>query len=812
MNSFTFHKYPAFRFAALIAAGIIVGKTLTVPFSFLVALTGAIFFVSIILYYFSSRLERHTYLLTISLVTLSLMIGATKLARDAQRSFQEAAVGFEKSVVMIGRVADLPVNRDNRTRFVFETDRMVDGSGVKDFSYAVLVTVLRTRKDTNEVDFRYGQVMALRGILSRPSTERNPGEFSPRQYYEANGISLFLFVRGLDQVVVSNEAGGWWFMRAIVFPARRFMLDLIDRTTGGEEGEFLKGLLIGERSGISASTRQAFTNSGVAHVLAVSGSNVAVVAAFLFFMLEFLRLPKWARVVAACVGLLFYMLVTGSQPPVVRATVMVLVFLLGSLAQEKPNAYNSLGVAALIILAMDARQLFDVGFQLSFMAVLSIMYMYPKANAWINRIEGRTLWHRSIVWTLRVCAVSLVAILGTLPLTAIYFGKVSIIGVLANIVVIPAVGLSVVLGFVSILAGTFSLWLADVYAAVNQLVLQGTLFVAKVAGGLSFAFIDTMRFTAIDAIPFYVALALLTQIGNTSVIRKLLIVLLLTFNLDAFFPSPPLYAKSVQKLRVNVIDVGQGDAVLVEFPDGKTMLVDAGPRTMSYDAGERSVVPFLKRRNISTIDLLVVSHPHSDHIGGAPAVLEQCDVKRVIDSGQPIRSEIYSTYLRDVRGERCAFESAHVGTAIDESPNVRLYVLSPAPGYVDVDTTHPPGNLNNTSVVVKLQYGDISMLLSGDAEKEAEDDMVAVYGDFLRSTLLKVGHHGSSTSSTQMFLDEVRPDFAVISVGKNNKFHHPSPTVIQRYEEMGVHISRTDEEGAIIFETDGRTLSRVDWR
>lgn len=811
MRPFSFNSYPALRLATLVIIGIIISKILAVPFLLLAILTGILFLVTLFLYLQSLRSDKPGHVLTFSLVALCLSAGATKLASDAQQSFG-GDEQFERTVVLTGSINDMPVRQGSRIRFVLDGKQLIDGSSVSRFPYTILVTIQKTRKDTSGMQFVYGNVVSLKGILSRPSTERNPGEFSPRQYYEANGISMLLFVRGFDQIVVSDAAGGWWVMREIVFPVRQFMTDLIDRTIGGEAGEFLKGLLLGERSGISAAVRQAFANSGVAHVLAVSGSNVAVVAAFIFFLLEFLRLPKWARVVTTCFGLLFYMLLTGSQPPVVRATVMAFVFLLASLAQERPSAYNSLGVAALIILALDARQLFDVGFQLSFVAVLSIMYLYPKSNEWINRIEGRTVLRRAMVWTLRVCAVSLVATLGTLPLTAIYFGKVSVIGVLANIIVIPAVGLSVVLGFISTLAGTFSLWLAEVYAAVNETVLNGTLLVAKVAGGLGFAFIDTMRFTAIDAIPFYLALGILVHMGNQQVVRRLFIPLLVALNIVVFIPPSPLRASAREKLRISFIDVGQGDAILIEFPDGKTILVDAGPKALTYDAGERIVVPFLKRRSISSLDVLVVSHPHSDHIGGVPATLEHCDVKRVIDSGQPISSQIYSRYLADIADEGCVFQTARAGTTISGVENARIYILSPMARYIDTDTSHQHPNLNNTSIVLKLQYGNISMLLSGDAEKDVEEDMVSVYGDFLHSTLLKVGHHGSNTSSSEGFLSAVSPAYAVISVGKNNKFHHPSPTVVQRFEEMKAIVYRTDEEGALIFETNGITLSRIDWR
>jgi len=803
---------PAFRLAALLIVGIVVGRITDIGVDFLYPAAIAGFILSCSLLLLGKRSSIFNPLLVSSLVLLCIIAGAVKSSMDAKSSFSFPDSLQRKPTLISGTIKVPPSTAGEFSRFVMEGEHVVHGSSTMRFPATVFVTVKQSRKDTSVTGLEYGMNVALRGTLSRPSAERNPGEFSAKQYYEANGIELLMNVRGYSNVSVLDDRGGTWLMRSIVVPVRTYILDLLSSTNPGEEGEFLKGILIGERSGISPATRQSFTNSGVAHVLAVSGSNVAVVAAVLFVLLDFLRLRKWMRIVLTCAGLVFYMLLTGSQPPVVRATIMALVFLLAGLAQEKSNAYNALGLSALIILALDARQVFDVGFQLSFVAVLSMMYFYPKADTWIRLIQGTSWWRSGIVWTLRVCAVSAIATLGTLPLTAVYFGRVSVIGILANIIVIPAVGLSVVLGVASLVAGVVSLWVAEVYAALNQVVLQFTIFIAQISGGLSFAYVDTLRFTVVDALPFYAALMLAFHLSSGLMARRLVILLLITLNVAVWLPMPAAYAAPAEKLRVSFIDVGQGDAALVEFPDGRTMLVDAGPKSRTYDAGERTVVPFLKRRGISTIDLLVVSHPHSDHIGGVSRALQQLDVKRVIDSGQPVRSEVYRDYLVDISNEMCVFESGRAGRLIEDYDPARLYVVYPTPTYIDTDTSQSHPNLNNTSVVFKLCYGNVSFLFAGDAEEEAESEMVKIYGGFLRSTMLKAGHHGSITSSTQEFLDSVKPSHVVVSVGRNNKFRHPSPVVLDRFTAMGASVARTDEDGAIIFETDGLTLSQIEWR
>ncbi len=810
MSTFRLSASPAFRLSLLIITGILLCHWFDLPGDVLVPAFFAAILMACIVFFLSRQRPGLMATVTQAIMLVCILGGASKLAMDRDRSSYVPDSLLSGDVITLGRIVEPPHVAEKTIRFVMELREIRTDVGALKTKENIRVTLTRPRNES-PLQLRYGMALALRGRLSRPSEARNPGEFSEKQYYEANGITLFMFVRGGSNGVMLDSTGGSWLMSRVIVPAREYILNTLDATTDGESAEFLKGLLIGERGGISAPTRQAFTNSGVAHVLAVSGSNVVVVAGIFFFVFGLLRLPKVAVVLLTLAALGFYMLVTGSQPPVVRATITASIFLIGSVLQVRANSFNSLGVAALIILAIDSRQLFDVGFQLSFMAVLSIVYLYPKMNAWISSLGSDTMIWSATLFLLRVCAVSVAASLGTLPLTAVYFGKVSIIGLLANIVVIPAVGASVVLGFVTIMASLFSNWIAEAYGAVNQLLLDWTLWIIRVSGATSFAYVDTSRFQSLYALPFYVLLLLLSNLSVPRVAKRLVFVLLISLNIVVFVP-PSAAVATTGNLRVSFLDVGQGDASVIETPEGRVIVIDAGPKANEYDAGERTVAPFLRRRGISRVDLLVISHPHDDHIGGAPHILEQFDVAEVMESGQPVKSSTYRQYLSDIREEHCGVDTARSGMLVANFGDLRIHLLCPTPSFIDADTTHRHPNLNNTSVVMRMQYGNISMLFTGDAEEEEEQEMVDRYGDFLQSTLLKTGHHGSKTSSTQEFLDRVQPKYAIISAGRYNKFGHPSPEVVSRLRAMQTEVYRTDEVGAIILETDGTTLSLVDWR
>ena len=729
------------------------------------------------------------------------MIGAAKYFVDRERLPSLAAEGRHR-VRIVARVADDPETVGKKLQFVCCADGVLKDSVVSPFATNVLVTYSGTGGDTSEVGISYGMRLVLYGTLERPSLERNPGEMSMRAYYEALGITHGLEVRGRENIVVLEQQGGSWWMRFCIYPARRWMLAVFEKTTGGEEGEFLKGLILGERGGLSVMTREAFVNAGVAHVLAVSGSNVAVVAAVLFLLLDVLRVPRRVRVIPMLGGLLFYMLVTGSQPPVVRATIMAAVILIGRTLQRPVNAWNCLGVSAMFIFAVDARQVFDVGFQLSYGAVISLMALYPVLNGWIILIPARFPGGRPMVWLLRVCAVSLSATLGTLPLTASSFGRVSIIGILANIVVVPATELSVLLGSATLGAALFNEWVARMYGALNWLVLHWTLVLTHLAGFSSVAYIDTARFGPFDAVPYFIVLAAVF-LRSARRFQRLTIALLTSALLELIFSGALSDVKKPNLLRVSFIDVGQGDAIVVEMPGRETLLIDAGPRSATFDAGSRTVLPFLKRRGIHSLDLLVITHAHADHVGGLPSVVSGVEVRSIVAvSPEAVRAGLGLLWQAGFP----SIDSCIPGRSIDLTRAARVYVLYPLPGLT-------AGRLGgNESLVLKVVYGSVSLVLTGDAETTEESLIMRMYGPFLHSDFLKAGHHGSRTSSSDQFLDLVQPRAVSISVGRRNKFRHPSPSVIARMNSRGIEVFRTDEQGALVFESDGRAIWKTEWR
>jgi competence protein ComEC len=284
-------------------------------------------------------------------------------------------------------------------------------------------------------------------------------------------------------------------------------------------------------------------------------------------------------------------------------------------------------------------------------------------------------------------------------------------------------------------------------------------------------------------------------------VRHFFIAFLCGANAVLFWPSAALAGASPIECRITMIDVGQGDAILFQPPGGCNVLIDAGPPSRDGSPWGTSVVPLLKRLGVHALDAVIITHLHDDHAGGLVHVLHSFETRRVIVTPDVVRAAD-SSITHNTGVISVAFGGMMLGVEV-----CRFYVLSP-----DSVNTDASGNANRRSIVVKIQYGNTSMLLMGDAEREEEERLVARYGGFLKSDVLKIGHHGSKAATSQEFLSAVRPDYALISVGRANRFGHPAGSTMQRLHASGAEVFRTDEMGAIFLATDGKTVRQVHWR
>jgi competence protein ComEC len=793
-----YHKYPALAFAVLVGFGIWLGDSLPRSPCITVSLAVSAFSLAGLLLRGSRTPACHHSVLTI---LLCVGLGALKLCADDPPDALLPPPARSRIVTVTGIIADAPSRTAGRTRFAFKSAALITDTSAQPCVEAGIITCIDRAIDSGGLRFDYGMMLALRGTVELPPEAGNPGAFSPRQYYRANGFTFLMTVRGAGNVQILDAHSGGRFMRGVVMPLRTYILTEIDADVGGVEGEFLKGLLIGERSGLSPEIRRAFLDSGVAHILAVSGSNVAVVAGAIMMVLSLLRLPKPIGHVLTGMGLLLFMLVTGTQPPVVRATIMALALLCSNALARKVHPLNGVGVAAVLMFLGDARQLFDAGFQLSFGAVVSILVLYPVLQS-LYPHRGRESPVRRVARQIyNLAAVSIAANAGTLPLTAIVFGRISLVGFAANLVVVPVSGLSVVLGMISAAAAPLSSWTAGAFAAVNRILLALTILVAERAAAVPWAAFDAVAFRPVHALPLYAALGMLLSAGRPARLRRCFIAFLVSADVALLWPSPAVAELHRGTFRLTMVDVGQGDAILLQAPGGRNLLIDTGPPSHDGSPWGTSIVPFLRQAGVSALEDLIITHAHDDHAGGMMHVARTCAVRQLV-----VTPDVGAQARRALGSDSASVRTAAIGHMLGDSV-YRCYVLSPPPLPAEAN-----GNANRRSIVLKVLYGGIAMLLMGDAETEEEAALLDRYGAFLESDVLKVGHHGSRAGSSSRFLATVRPTYALISVGRFNRFGHPARATLQRLSAAGAEILRTDEQGAVMLETDGATIHRIDWR
>jgi competence protein ComEC len=651
----------------------------------------------------------------------------------------------------------------------------------------------------------YGDRLVLRGDLRTPPGERNPGDFNYQKYLAAQNIQATLKIENNRNIVILDKGGGYWFLRAIVYPARQWVIRVVEGTVQGQPAALLKGLLVGTRGEIEKDLMEAFANIGVIHILSVSGLHVGFVVLGLIYFLQLLQIKDPLRAVLVVLGLVFYTYLTGASAPVIRSAIMAAVVVSGLALQRQTDVVNSISIAAWIILAMNPLQLFEASFQLSFVAILGIIFIYTSLKkifkSWYTEWQQKEQNAKAYIMDLFL--VSLGAQLATLPLTIYYYSRIPLLSIAANLIVVPLSGINIALGFISVFLALVYWPLGVIYSNANWLLLTILIGVVRFADKLPGSFMTFCRPSFLLICIYAAFLILLAVWDNRTARRKIILAILVIANIHTWHGV----ITHKQGLTVTFFDVGQGDSALFEFPDGRTLLIDAGDQYENYNSGERVIAPYLNRHGIGQIDKLVLTHGHSDHSGGCSYLFDHFTVKQIIRSNSTSGDAVSARVDSLIKVRNIPLRTVSAGDTIAGYRGALIMVLSPDSNQTAYYAEELK-NLNLTSLVLKVVYGRRSFLLTGDAEMEAEKDMLC-YTDLLQSDVLKVSHHGSATGSSEMFCRTVKPDYAVISVAKWNRFGLPSRSLLDRLQQQGMDVTRTDEHGAVIFFTDGEVLKRV---
>ena len=723
---------------------------------------------------------------------------------------------------IVGLIDTPPAKYSGRQKFILSCETLRDNN--RSFPVVGKIRVTIAGDDFNlsrgdRITF-YSRIRSIRNF-------NNPGGFDYKRYMAFKKVWGTAYVSGKRLVVLEkNSAKGLW---KIIEDARGKISNLIENTGGKKQQGVLKALIVGDRNSIPQDLREAFNRAGVGHLLAISGLHIGIVAsaAFILFrlMLSHIKLLLWnawtrkGAVFLSLVPVFIYGLLSGMSPSTQRAVIMVTVFLLAFLFESEYDPMNTLALAAMLILVVYPPSLFSISFQLSFTAVLAIIYGLSRVqNPWasdsgiIKKPRRFQIAKKLFYFFL----ASFFAILGTLPLVMLYFNQASLVGLLTNFLIVPLIGFIVVpIGLLAVFLYPLTLTGASWCFKAAAAVLAQSLGLVEFFADLSFAAIKTVTPTYFEIFCYYVLFWAVLNLKHTqpksleeqnkarnaegmmsgaegrmqrSVFglkpaTLVAVLAIFSFSTDA---SYWLYKRFWHAdLRVTMIDVGHGSAALLELPDGYNILIDGGGFSDNsvFDVGARIVAPLLWRKKIKTVDTLILSHPNSDHLNGLIYIAEHFNVKNVWTNNQAANTLSYCKFIQAIEKKKILMPAFKAISRIQEINGVTLKILYPPKNFINKSKKERWRNLNNNSLVIKITYGSQSFLFPGDIKARAEFELVGIAGDQLKSTVLIAPHHGSSTSSTEPFLEKVNPEVVIISSGWKSKFGFPHQPVLKRYKE-----------------------------
>ncbi|VBB06109.1 metallo-beta-lactamase [Lucifera butyrica] len=741
-----------------------------------------------IAYFFRCPWHRVLYLLAV----LFFLAGMTRYLTAGIIPESDISHFAGQGVTIAGTVADVPQitnlpDGTRRLKFKLTAETVGSYHGNPMVSGGILVYVAQKNNDSMVA---YGQKVLVTGMVVLPHGYNNPGMIDMVKLYQRQGITARMATSAKLVKIITVTGQSSWRDHLAVWHERikKEMLQAMPP----KDAAMLNGILFGGYEGIDRQVVRDFATTGIIHILSVSGSHIALVAGFIYGLGKRFKWHNRLIAAVASAAILFYAIFSGMTPPVVRSAFMGLVLLLATVLGREKDAATALAFSALAMVARQPGLIDDISFQLSFGSTAGLIFLYPPIAGKLPKLPGGIT---------DILSATLAAQAAVLPFLAWYFNSFSLSSFIANILVVPPIELMVLLGLLGILAGLlFSMagHLALICCSLLiGLVVQINSFLAMLPASkiyipapgilavLVYYFLLAWLF---GYLPKYFLSPARVWTRWPARVSGVVLFLAISFLFYSFYPQPVV---------VHFIDVGQGDATLITTPHGRAVLVDTGGSAGSdndFDVGERVTLPYLKHYGINSLDYLVLTHGHQDHAGGAAFIVKSLPVKNIVLAREDyspavqaiMRLKGSSAVIPAYRGERILLDG------------VLIQVLHAASSTGQVQR-------NEVSSVVRVSYGKYSFLLTGDLEKQGEAAMLT--NGVPPTTVLKVGHHGAKTSTSEEFLQALKPQYAVISVGYNNHFGHPHAETIQKLLKHTIKIYRTDRQGAVVFSTDGETLA-----
>lgn len=682
---------------------------------------------------------------------------------------------------------------------------------------------LKTSKKSTE-KLKYGDKIEVKGSFTEASSQRNYGGFNYKEYLKS--LKIYGTIKANQLKVLSGDCLNNVFNLANQVSS--MMKQKIDSSMEETQAAIIKGIIFGDSSDIEKEIQENFRITSISHVLAVSGMHVSYLVIGIQLFLKSIIGKRKTRFITI-VFLIFYMFITGFSPSVVRASMMSILLIGGEILYRKNDIWTSMAISLFLILIYNPFLIENIGLQFSYIGTMGIMILHKSVFSFLKNIKIKNKkwkykFNRKAIFFIskikEILAVTLSAQLAIFPIMIYHFNLFGVYFLISNLLVSVMIGPIIIFSTIFIVFSFIFNPISKVICIVLKLLIQMLIIISNLAElPFSKLYLSTPKiwmillyYILIITFNFIYCLYTSPKLNNTQVrvrnlialakykiflnkkksIIKIFIIILLFF-LFQFIP---------QNLEINFVDVGQGDCTFIVTPRNKTILIDGGGSSSDeFDVGKSTLLPYILDKGYTKIDYIFISHFDQDHVGGILSILQKIKVKKVIISKQEENSENYQKFLEIIKEKGVSVAIVKMWDRVKIENGIYFDILWPTSEQIQEN------KLNNNSLVMKMYYHNFSVLFTGDIEKEAEKKILETYKsekNKLVSNVLKVAHHGSKTSTIKEFLDTVNPQIALIGVGKNNMFHHPSEEIIDKLKEYGAIIYRTDERGEITIRVNGK--------
>lgn len=683
----------------------------------------------------------------------------------------------------------------------------------KKYNNIKIVLIVKKNKKNNASNselmkkLEFGTKIKLEGEYSAPEGQRNFKGYSYKEYLMTKEIYGTVKIENSNDVETIKKDQSNFFEK-MINKLSNLLKRKVEILLPENSASLLKGILLGDCIDISDDVKENFKECNLSHMLAVSGAHLSYLIIGINIILSKKIFGKRASKIITIFIIIIFMNITNMSPSIERAGISSIICIIASLIHRKPDAINAVAVAVLCTVIKNPLSILNVGMQLSYAGTLSLL-MFANGREKNNSreiIENSEKGKNIKKYLVESIKVTLCANILIMPLTIYKFNTISLNFILANMVAVPLLGLSLILGLIMLFTSFVSLNIAKLFSFILNIILIILMKSTKLISQIPYSNITVITPHLISIVIIYIIIFLGYYIAKSPELRKRLkvnkkliiktIAIVLSITIISVATLNVLEEK---KLKLYFVDVGQGDCTYLKTPSGKNILIDGGGNRdkEKYDVGKKVLLPYLLDRRVKKLDYIIVSHFDADHAQGLEAVIQNIKVKNIIVCKQASDSVLYQEIIKLCKKKNVNIITVKRGQTIKIDKYVHFQILHPG----DIMLDDGKGGLNANAIVAKMyctiKNKTTTIMFTGDIEEKAEEELVKIYGDKLKTDILKVAHHGSKTSSTAEFLKCVSPKIALIGVGKDNTFGHPNSGVLSRLENINAKIYRTDKLGEI---------------